>query len=247
MSEQQGLTFPSMTFDGKSATQSTSKPIGTTTFFTSEGDDISDPTKVGGGTKMQLIHNTGDAMNQIVDVDFNIKENESYVHEGYIIWKNANFDQVSLSIIPKTTPIDSPSINTNYNLYGGKIIIPAAGNGTIVVDPANFQLVEMPINAVTGVRPPAFWNADYDNQTHAFSNVTPTAGDGVYNMYAVDDPIAVVVNKVMLLDSGWQQMQTSDSMKLGHNMRLRLSLHTQGDDHDWKAACILTLHRVRTV
>jgi len=232
--------------DNKCIILQTSKPIGTVTYFTSEGDDTTDPTSVGGGTKMEMVHNISDPIDQTIDIEYNFKENPSYIHEGYIIWQNASFDQVSLSVVPETTSYTVGS-GTNYNLYGGYLIIPAAGDGTTTVASEDIELVEMPVNLSTGVRPPAFWNADYDTGTHTFSNITPApTGDGVYNMYGVAVTLSRMVNKVLLLDSGWLMLQTSDSMALGHNMKVQLGLHTQGDDHNWKAACILTFHRTKT-
>jgi len=68
----------------------TSKPFGLTTTFTSQGDDMSDPTNVGDGTKLQINHISGeDDAEQSIYMDFNIKENRTDIHEGYIMWKDA--------------------------------------------------------------------------------------------------------------------------------------------------------------
>ena len=77
-----------------------------------------------------------------------------------------------MGIVPNVTA-SSAGTDTNFNLYGGIFIVPAAGDGTLTVNPADIKLVEMTISEVTRMRAPAFWNADYDTATHTFSNITP--------------------------------------------------------------------------
>lgn len=229
--------------DGRLFVQESSRPLGTIITFTSHGDDITDATKVGGGESLSLIHELSDDVVQSKYIDFNFKENRSFIHEGYIIWKNANFDNVRLDVVPKVTT-SSEGSNTNFNNYYG-IIIPAAGNGTLVVDSADMELVEMPCGLDFGEPKTAFWNADYSTSTHEFSNITAApSGNGKYNMFS-SEKVLGRFNDILLLDSGFLMLQTADAFELGHNMRLKFIITTNGDDHAWKAACIITIHRTK--
>ncbi len=224
----------------------TSKPFGLITTFTSQGDDMTDATNIGDGIKMKIDHTSGqDAIEQDIFIDFNCKENRTDIHEGYIMWEDAKFDQISMCIVPNVTP-STGGTDTNYNLYGGIFIIPAAGDGILDVNPADFKLVEMTIHEETRKRSPGFWNADYNSTTHLFENITPAPdGTGIYNMFAAEYPLAKLVNKAMFSGSGFLMLQTADSKELGHGMRVKLSAYTNDADHTWRASCILTLHRTK--
>lgn len=233
------------TLDSKIFVQETSRPIGTGTFFTSEGDNMSSATKVGGGQAMKVVHNIGDELIQHIYMDWNFKENLTYIHEGYIMWQGADFDRLSLGIVPTVTTYTSGT-NTNYNLVNGYLIIPAAGNG--VITPGTINLVECPISRDSGVRDPGYWDADYSTSTHTFSNIRASSpGAGQYNIFAAEISLGCFVNKWLLLESGFLMLQSSDSQQLAHGLRLKLSAYTNTDDgtpdHDWKVAAALTLHR----
>jgi hypothetical protein len=108
------------------------------------------------------------------------------------------------------------------------------------------RLVEMPPNYDRGIRPTAFWDADYDTNTHQFSNIRPNLlGQGCYNMFTAEVSLSKMVNNVLLLNQGFIMLQSGDVSEIGHGMRLKLILNTHGDDHSWKAACIITLQRAR--
>jgi len=237
---------PPIDLSNKPVIHETSKPFGLTTTFTSQGDDLTDPTDIGGGTKMLVNHISGqDDAEKSTYIDFNCKENRTDIHEGYIMWENAKFDQISMSVVPAVTA-SSVGTDTNFNLYGGVFIIPAAGNGTLVVNPADIKLVEMTVHEETRKRSPGFWNAKYNTTTHAFYDIVPApAGDGIYNMFAAEIPLAILVNKAMFSGSGFLMLQTADSKQIGCGMRTKLTSYTNGDDHTWKASVILTLHRAK--
>jgi len=243
MAEIPGIQLNRYTPDNKILVQQTSRPDNTTIYFTSEGDSTSNPTALGGGNLMQIIHDTGDATTQYIYMDFNVKENRTYVHEGYIMWQDAMFDVICMEATPQVTHY-TDGTSTNFNLYAGYLIVPAAGDGVIQVAEEEIRLVEMPKTFDTQVRPAAFWNADYDTVTHTFSNITPAPyGDGVYNIFGIEVPLSRFVNRVLLLNNGFMKLESSDITEIGHNMRIKLQMTTRGEDHAWKAACILSLHR----
>jgi len=228
-----------------------SRVRGTTTYFTGAGDNINDITDVGSGELFILKHRIGDPFEQNLYIDFNIIENETWIHEGYVIWNKAQFDTISFNIVPIVTPTTVTS-GTFYNLYGGYLIVPATGDGTIqitsdITDPRG-GLVYIPIGEDGTRATPAFWNADWNTTTKKFENISAApAGDGEYNMFSVEVPLGKFVNRLPLLNEGFQRMQSADSDELGQGMRLRATLYTIEPDHDWEMACMLTLHRARTV
>jgi len=228
-----------------------SRVRGTTTYFTGAGDNVNDITDVGNGELFILKHRVGESFEQNLYIDFNIVENETWIHEGYVIWHNAQFDTISFTIVPCLTEY-TVSSGTNFNLYGGYLVVPAAGDGHIEVTSdltdARGGLVYIPVSEDGTRRTPAFWNADWNSATKKYENITPApTGNGSYNMFTLEVPLGRFVNRLPLLGQGFQRMQSADSDELGQGMRLRATLYTTEPDHDWEMACMLTLHRAHTV
>lgn len=246
MSEELGVIMDAKTKDNKIFVQETSRPLGTQIYFSSDGDDPADPNKVGGGADFSIIHKIGDPLVQTKAISYNVKENNTYLHEGYVIWQGASFDRVSLSIIPKVTA-SSLGSGTFFNAYG-PYIVPAAGDGTLVVQPGDMRLIEMLVGIDYSDKKPGFWNADYNSTTHQFENITAAPlGNGSYNMLHTEVTLERFVNRILLLDNGFLMLQSAESSQLPCNCDLRLTLETAGDDHDWRAAFIIVMHRDRTV
>jgi hypothetical protein len=245
---------------GKQRIHQTSRPIGTKIHFTSRGDHIDYITDAGGGEQFLFHHHLEDNPVQTVYLDFNIAENRSYLHEGYLIWKGAEFDTISLDIVPIVTNIE-PGSNTPYfvNPAMPYIILPSilaggAGNYVITSDLSSPRggLVYMPSAGDPQFgRPQAFWNAEYNTSTHLYENITPVPdGTGQYNMFTVEFSLARFANDILLLHNGFEHLKTSDTEELGQGMRVKATATTcleNGGDHEWSAACILTLHRARSV
>jgi len=242
---------------GKLRVHETSRPLGVKTFFAGAGDDPTDVTDFGGGQVCTINHLIGGANPQYTYMDLNIIENETWVHEGYLIWKDALMDTLTCSIVPRvpTWHFDSTA-STDYALYGGYMIVPiytvggGPGDGTLVIDsdltdPTVGGLVYMP-NDDRNNPPTAFWNADYNTSTHQFENITPApTGNGRYNIFALEISLTCFANKIPLLGSGFERMQTADTDQMGHGMRFRLCAETQGD-HNWSVSMIFTLYRDNT-
>lgn len=234
---------------GKLLVHETSRVLDTITYFTGTGDDPNDVTDVGGGAEFIFSHSLGDPTIQHLYLDFNIIQNKTYLHEGYMIWENADFDTITFEMVPRVTTVQAAS-NTNYDLYGGYLIVPASdGTGSIeitsdITSPIG-GLVYMP-DSDTGSPPTAYWNADWNSVTKKFENITPAAGNGRYNMFAAEIVFARFVNKIPVVGNGFKRLQSADSDQLGHGMRLKSTIITYGEDHTWKIACILTMHREKT-
>ena len=243
--ETPGFTLDSRTSDNKLWVQSTCRPIGTFTCFSTEGDSQDSPVSVGDGQRIMIDHKIGEPLEQVVYVDYNVKENKTFLSEGYVVWKNCNFDQVHMHVVPKLTPYSLGS-NTYFNLYGGYLILPAAGDGNIQVNPVEIQLVEIPfsLDIPTQRQSATFWDADYDTQTHQFSNLRPNLyGTGQYNIFGAEINFETVAD-VTLLDSNCCNLRTNDVAELGHGMRTKYIFETDGEDHDWKCTVTLTLNRI---
>jgi len=246
--DEKPLTDSGLVDGSKIHVHQTSRLPGTTTFFTCASDLQTDPTVVGGevpeNQKLKGHHEIGQDIVQHAYLDLNSITNDTYLHEGYLQWKDALNDEITVSFVPKLSSV-SAGAGTLYNMYQGYMVVPAAGDGTIVVD--DMVLVEMPLNEF-GNRGAAFWNADFNTTTKLFENVTaaPT-GNGVYNMFTVEVNFILFANKVPLLGSGFMNLQTSDSSRLGHNIRIKVTAYTLGSDHDWWWNAFATLHRIFTV
>lgn len=241
---------------GKLRVHQTSRKLGTIICWVGEGDDLSNPSLVGGGEKFSFIHLVGQEEQLIKYVDFNMLENETWLHEGYITWKDCYLDTLDLITVTRVTTCTSGT-GTNYNLYNGYLIVPAVpGTGTIDVTSDITQhdggLVYMPITDV-GARPTAFWNAEWDVATKKFINISPApAGDGKYNLFSKEISLAHFVRGMPLLNAGFIALNSSDTAQLGQGMRLKMvaTTNTMGSssgDHDWAVACVMCLHRERLI
>ena len=232
-------------FDEKTLVQESCRPIDTFPSFCGEGDDPENIRAVNGGERMINSHNIGDDMTKSIYVNFNVKQNRTFFHEGYIMWKNADMDQVILDAVPVVTNYSVGS-NTYFNIDPATgLIIPAAGDGNIVVEPEDMRLMEISMNIDHPDMKvmPGFWDADYDADTNTFFNITPNAnGTGDYNMFSTEIILERVAN-INLLGDGFMAMQSADIAEFMHNMRFKLTFITEPPDHEWKMSCIITMHR----
>jgi len=240
---------------GKLRFHQTSRKMGLAISWTGAGDDTSSITNVYHGEPLTFEFNTASGTEDMSKyIDFNIVENETWLHEGYITWKNCHFDKLTLQMVPRVTSVEAGS-GTNYNLYGGYLVVPAApGAGTIditsdITDPFD-GLVYMPDNDL-GEAPLAYWNADWNSTTKVYENITPAySGDGRYNMFTVEVTLAEFVSQVPLLSSGFIALNSSDTDQMGQGMRLKMTLEPgdhNGTEEIVGVACILCLHRDKSV
>jgi hypothetical protein len=99
--------------------------------------------------------------------------------------------------------------------------------------------------------PTAFWNADWNSETQRYENITPAPyGNGRYNIFAVEVIFARFINKIPLLSSGFIALNSSDTDQMGHGMRLKMTADTNKEtsqDHNWSVACIMCMHREKSV
>lgn len=244
--ESQGQVIVSLTPDGKSFSQNTSRPLGSNTIFSSYLDDGSDPQKVFGGDQIIFDHSIGGDLVEIKEFNINSIDNETSIHGGLALFTGAVFDEVSMYAVPIVTPSIS-GVNTNYQSYGGYLVVPAAGNGDLTIDSEDIVLVQSTIDLDTGVRRPGFWNADYSTSTKLFSNITPApSGNGEFNIFYTEVILRQFVHKICMLGNNSIPLLSDDASPVGHNMKIVVKVETIGDDHDWKMSAILTLYRKKT-
>jgi len=242
---------------GKLRVHQTSRKLGMRIMWTGVGDDPTDPHTVGGGMPFTFGHDPtvsgmGDDPNTKY-IDFNCVNNETWLHEGYITWKDAALDTLTLEMVPRVTGFTATT-SGNYDLYGGYLIVPAyPGQGSINITTDITQhdggLVYMPDNDL-GEAPTAFWNADWNTTTKEYENIAPAPyGNGRYNMFIVEVVFARFMNDIALLGSGFIAMNSSDTDQFGHGMRLKMIADTNmhGGDHAWYLGCTMCLHRNSSV
>lgn len=239
---------------GKIRVHQTSRKLGTRIMWTGIGDDPSDPTQVGNGEKISFNYKIDQTEPLIKYIDFNIVENETWIHEGYLTWRDGQVDTLTLQMVPRVTEV-VPTVSGSYDLYGGYMVIPAApgqGSYEIVSDITTHSggLVYMPNNDLDEP-PTAFWNADWNSSTQRYENITPAPyGNGRYNMFTVEVIFAEFVREIPLLADGFIALNSSDTDQMGHGMRLKMIADTNKEtaqDHNWAIACIMCLHRERSV
>ncbi len=239
---------------GKLRVHQTSRKLGMKISWTGAGDDTSDITKVYHGEPLTFEFNTASGTETMSKyIDFNIVENETWLHEGYLTWYNCHFDRLTLKMVPRVTGTTAAS-GTNYALYGGYLIVPTyPGTGTInitsdITSPTG-GLVYMPDDDL-GNPPTAFWNADWNSTTKEYENISAAPnGNGRYNMFAVEVTLAEFISQIPFLDHGFIAMNSSDTDQMGQGMRLKMVLEpgTHFVDEIVGVACIICLHRERSV
>jgi hypothetical protein len=245
--ETTGFLLESKTFDNKILVQSTARPINTFTNFISEGDDTTDLHYVGNGTKMINSHEVGQSLSQTLYIDFNTKDNQTFFQAGFAQIYGASFDNIKLDVVPQTTTYTSGT-NTNFNIYNG-LIIPAAGNGSVSINPNDIKLVQVPMNIDNPnlKQLPGYWNADYNSNTKQFSNITAAIdGSGNYAMFSSEITFARIINMI-INDSTLVTLDCNSVVEFVHGLRLKFTFTTNTPDHNWKINVTLKTHRKYTV
>lgn len=235
---------------GKLRVHQTSRRFGTRILWTGIGDDISDITTVGGGEPLIFSHLIGEQGPLFKYIDLNIIENQTYIHEGYMTWKDCLMDKLTLQIVPRTVTV-SGVVGGNKTVYGGYLVVPTApgaGNYEVTSDltAPTGGLIYLP-DGDTGDPPNGYWDADYNIATHKFGNIRPNyTGTGRYHMFSYEIVFSEFVREIPLLASGFIALNSSDTDELGQGMRIKMIADTCtdiGGDHNWQLACILCLHR----
>lgn len=245
---------PPTDISGKQWVHETARPFGAKINFTGSGDDNSNPVDIGNGERFIIKHSLGNDFTHSITAYFNCVENVSYIHEGYIMWSGCKFDYVSAFFVPRVCQYEAlDSTASIYFLYGDMILPPATlgqptGNIKMLSDLTlgNSGLVYIPYRE-DGTRDPCFWDATWNTTTKRFENITPMPlGNGNYNLFGQEKMLYRMANKVSLVGSGFEKLQTADADQIGHGMGLKIIGTTYGVDHEWDAGITLTMFRSKT-
>lgn len=233
--------------DGRKIVHATPRKRGLFTCFIGAADSQVDPSRIAGadGTPLVYHHQIGDTSPAKIYFDLNTIANETYAHAGHMMWKDALLDFVSLETVPKLSTYTISS-DTFFNLYGGYLVIPAAGNGNINMTSMN--LVEVPTNEFGTRSGAGYWDASYDTVNKVFTNIVPNVyGQGRFNMFTMEIVFDRFINRMPMLGDGFLSLDTYDASQLGHGMRLRLTFETSAaGDHEWYWCAGLKPYRKKT-
>jgi hypothetical protein len=174
----------------------------------------------------------------------NFANNKSYVMSGLIQFKDALNDSLDCYVVPDVTPTYGSGSGTYFNLYGGYLIVPAAGDGTLVVNPAEIKLVDVGLNEFGEKSGPGYWDATFNPATGLYEDLAANAtGEGQFNIFASEVSLAKYCHKQLLLGSGNFTLTSFDAANFGQGMKMKVVLTTRGDDHEWWFNASLTMFR----
>jgi hypothetical protein len=231
-------------FDGRISVYSTCRPFGCITNFTSYGDNGH---LIGQGEEARYHHRVGDNSIETKYLDFHSIDNQTWVHDAIVSYKDCTFDDIYVSIVSAVQQYDTAS-NTNFFLHPVyKTILPAAGNGNVDISNYTLKPVQFLKNQ-QGTKPLCFWDATYNGTTHQFTNLVPKPnGDGNFNLFSEEISLQYFV-RWDLVGTGVVKLNTNDVDRIGHNMRLKFVFETNNthDDHDWWVSILIHLFREKT-
>ena len=235
------------TDDNREYLYTTARPVNTHAIFTSDGDDLSDYRFIGGGETLEITHSIGDPLIHNLYIDFNIIDNDTYIHEGYLTYKGCNLDRLSFSFVPHVTSFIEGQ-NTTFNLFDNYLIVPAAGNGTIQITETP-KLVCVGTN-VQGDNNPGFWDAEFNFDTGVFDNLRPNPyGQGAYNIFGNEIVVYRMLQRIILKDStlggGEKYLTTNEQGQILHGFRMKCIFEITGVDHNCSIAGILSIFRTK--
>lgn len=234
--------------DGKPMMTTSPRPIGTYTYFSSQGDDSSDQSTIASGNKLKFKHLVGDAVDVIQYFDVNSIINETHINKATVQWCGALNDIIEGMVVPQVTEVIDLT-GGNFTVISGIVVATPAGYGNKNLDLNNAKLVEMVPNEF-GVTPSGYWDATYNTTTKAFENITfnPT-GYGQFNIFASELKLFRFIPCFCMLDKGTYEIPSEDTSRVGHNMRIKVTYRTDvvdEADHNWSANVALRLYRKKT-
>jgi hypothetical protein len=233
---------------GRLRVHQTSRNEGLAIHWTSVGDDRNTPTKFGNGSHLSHRHHVGDSTSEIVYIDFNGLLNESWIHEVVLTWADCDLDTIIVDIVPDVCSI-MDSTAGNFTKYEAILLpaVPGTGNCNIISDVYAYRgglVARDNPSDPTQEASPAFWNANFNEETERFENLTPAPnGDGAYNIFHEERILNRTFNEIQLLKNGFQIFNSSDTDQLTHGLRLRVEFKTNLPDHEWTVSGILVMHR----
>ena len=235
-----------------------SRPLGTDTFYTGEDDFGQILSFFYTQGKFTSVH-----QNSAIETDeedpekdkscsayyeFNTFNNDTYLHEAIVQWEKCRTEFITCQIVPKVTPT-IPGSYTNWYMYPNGVIVPSEAHGNIELA-GQVCPIEMTPDQDTGIRTPGYWDIEYNEDSTDFDYTTLAFnpdGEGVYNLFGMEVPLASFVRRIPLLGStsSWNILPSSDTAKIGKGMRIKMkidaSVHTP--DHDFIICISFIMHR----
>jgi len=247
--------------DGRQIVKPNLRPIGANGYCAGRGENPDSPASIGNGVEaVRFDHVAGDGIpNFSQPIYFHVEGNRTWLWDGYLRYTDALFDEFSFEIRPYVTSVLTGQTNTNFNLYKGYLLIPAAGNGTISLNPeAKLYPCSVVPKTDTGFCPAAYWNLDYNSSNNTYGNLTPAAnpnsnglpGNGKYNFFTADVCLKRYIHKWGMLGDGIELFSSSDPSEFGSYLKAVFKFTTIGNanpaqftDHSWRALCNWTMFR----
>lgn len=205
------------------------------TYWTGAGDDMSTPA-IGQGPLLDCIASIGTAI-ETVEAQFHKDYGDVYLHEGYIQWENAGWeDYINVEIYATATPLQQAT-NLDYTIDASVKIRAAAGGPGTGTDGLNGDPVWVPNAAGTG-----WW--DTDGVTATFS-ATQT---GAYDWYNIEILANRFMNRIPVYgsSSSYIMLQSADTTLLPNGYLVRVTAHNISNTA-WRAWMFMTLYREQTV
>lgn len=233
--------------DGVPFSSTTPRPVGTYTYFSSQGDNSADQSSIAGGTKLKFRHAIGESLTGTQYFDINSIINETHINTATVQWNKADQDFIEGDIVPQVTEVTDQT-GGNFTVISGIVIATPPGYGNKNVNLSTAKLVEMVPNEF-GVTPSGFWDATYNTTTKVFDNITFNAtGYGQFNIFATEIVLFRFIPCFCMEANGLYEVPSKDTSRLGHNMRIKTiwSTTTEIDDHAWSSSVSLVLYRKKT-
>lgn len=233
--------------DMKPFVQTTPRPIGTFSYWCSEGDAQDTPEDIARGETIAFHHQVGDPAEAIKYLDINAIRNDTYIHGSFIQWDGAKLDKVEAEICTKVSPLYAGT-GTSYMVVSGVLVQVPAGYGNIATPVwDNMNPIQMVKNE-HGYRPPGYWDCTYNSTTKKFENFIFRAdGSGEFNIFSEEVELNCFLPAYVMLGNKSHVFQSYDVSQLGHNFRVKVIVNTIGTDHEWFFCGAISLYRKKTV
>lgn len=234
------IDFPISDVGTKMAVHDSPKPVvpgkSIYAYWCGAGDDVVNHV-IGGGQKAILKTVVGQATTS-VDLKFDSQFGKVYLHDGFIIWKDAGVgedlgDSVSVEIIASPTSLQTAA-NLNYVIESNKVKAVAPGTGThgFAASPT----------LVPNITTTGWWN--YDATAGLTFSTTQT---GKYDIWDIEKTANRFVNKFLVFGTNntYTDLSSEDTSEIPAGYFIRMIAHNVSDTV-WYACILMEMFRERT-
>jgi len=168
---------------GKLRVHQTSRKVGLRIGWSGVSDDPTDVDDVGGGPPNTLAHEVGDPDTQVAYMDCNCILNETWIHEGILVSRNADLDTLTIEAVTRTPDYGVPGIHAMESCAEGLDDATSGGSFTGMV--STRYCIELD---ATGAPDTFKWSKDYGVTWEAtgveITGAAQTLDDGVSVTFA---------------------------------------------------------------